>query len=65
MTVNGSMHVAIGIFKVGEGRRFLFYVNRLPLASVDIHGSRDPYFPEVHIKILGWCIYFAHTLNHH
>ena len=24
-------------------KRFLFYANRLPLASVDIHGYRDPF----------------------
>ena len=34
----------------------MFYVNGLPLASVDIPKYRDPDFPAVHIKILllGW-----------
>ena len=35
----------------------MFYVNRLPLASVDVHGYRDPDFPVVNMKIilLIWC----------
>ena len=55
MIENRSMQVVIGVFWVGQGKGFRFYVNRIPLASVDIHGYRDPYFPAVHVEILLLC----------
>ena len=41
---------------VGARNINMLYVNHLPLASVNIHGYRDPDFPVVHMKILllGW-----------